>query len=147
MKNAVTLTMALVMLIFSNTQARKATTDDMLTINYDLNTYLNAVGRGRIEGLSKILADDLKCTIKYTGKSYIVGKEELLKYYKSVENIAQECLINTSVINKTPDVTIARIEMKYSTFKRINFVTMVNSEKGWKITNIYSDTVQKGYKE
>jgi len=108
------------------------------TVNEDVTTYVNAISHGELKGLNALLDDHLKYSVARGSETLVFGKAEFIQSVQADKNVEQNCTISTSVDDSTPDVTIAKVEMKYEGFTRTNYVTMVNSARGWKITNIYS---------
>jgi len=108
------------------------------TVNYVVNTYVDAVSLGNYKVLGALLDDNLKYSVERGSKTLVFNKAQLLESFKQDQGIKQDCQVSTSVNDSTPDVTIVKVELKYAEFTRTNYVTMVNSAKGWKITNIYS---------
>jgi hypothetical protein len=146
MKNLKTiglLVMAIIGLGKAKANDIKQNDDDRLSVNYAVNVYVDAISYGHINGLDKILDDNVKYTLVRENGNMVFGKDDILTYFKHVEDIEQNCLVTTVTDDRTPDVTIMKVYQKYPSFTRINYVTMVNSSKGWKITNIYSTMQQK----
>jgi len=112
--------------------------DTKLTVNYAVNTYVDAISLGNYKEMTALLDDNLKYSIERGTKTMVFNKAQFLESIKGDQGVKQDCEVSTSVNDSTPDVTIVKVEMKYADFTRTNYVTMVNSAKGWKITNIYS---------
>ncbi|WP_295653390.1 nuclear transport factor 2 family protein [uncultured Mucilaginibacter sp.] len=140
MKTLKTTILGLLMLVaFGAAKANVVKLDDSkLTVNYAVNTYVDAVSLGNYKELSSLLDDNLKYSIERGNKTLVFNKAQLLESFKQEQGVKQDCEVSTSVNDSTPDVTIVKVEMKYADFTRTNYVTLVNSAKGWKITNIYS---------
>jgi hypothetical protein len=146
MKNLKTIIPLVVMVIFfgaAKANDIKRNDDDRRSVNYVVNVYVDALSHGRINDLDKILDDSLKYTLVRENDPMILGKEDMLIFFKHVKGIEQNCLVTAVTKDKTPDVTIMKVYQKYPSFTWINYVTMVNSNRGWKITNIYSTMQQK----
>ncbi len=138
MKNFKTIILASI-IILSNSLARAGrVNDDELSVNYAINIYADAISIGKIDGLDKVLDDNLKYTLEKPDGNLILTKYDAVTFYKKVEGIDQHCQVTVTSQDKTPDVTMVKVYAKYATFTRLNYVTMVNSNHGWKITNIYS---------
>ncbi|MBW4888158.1 nuclear transport factor 2 family protein [Mucilaginibacter sp. HMF5004] len=112
--------------------------DDKMSVNYAVNVYVDAISRGHVKELAPLLDDNLKYSIEQGSKTVVFSKSEFLESLKADQNVEQNCLVTTTVNESTPDVAIVKVDMKYAGFTRTNFVTLTNSSKGWKVTNIYS---------
>jgi hypothetical protein len=136
-------TTILALLIVVSFGAAKANTiynnnDDRMSVNYAVNTYVSAISRGHVKELNNLLDDNLKYSIERGKKTLVFSKAEYLESLKADQGVEQDCLVTTTVNDTTPDVTIVKVDMKYADFTRTNYVTLTNSSKGWKVTNIYS---------
>ena len=120
--------------------AVKASTNDntKLTPTYAVNTYVDAMTRGRLSGLNDVLDNSvLFSTVR--GKQVLsFDKKQMLDYFKTTRNTEQQCTTSTSVVESTASIAIVKVDMKYENFVRSNYITIANTGNGWKITNVYS---------
>lgn len=130
----------LVVLAFGAAKAKTVypNTDDKTSVTYAVNTYVSAISQGKIKELNNLLDDNLKYSMERGSQKLVLDKAQYIESLKNNQNVEQDCLVTSTITESTPDVTLVKVEMKYAEFTRINYVTMVNSSKGWKITNIYS---------
>jgi hypothetical protein len=122
------------------TQTYKANASDngKLTQTYAVNTYVDAMTRGRLTGLNDVL-DNAASFNMVRGKQVLsFDKKQMLDYLKTNRNTEQMCTTSTSVVESTPNIAIVKVDMKYENFTRSNYVTIANTGNGWKITNVYS---------
>lgn len=118
----------------------KANTNDnsKLTQTYAVNTYVDAMTRGRLSGLNDVV-DNSASFSTVRGKQVLsFGKKQMLDYFKTNRNTEQQCTTSTSVVESTASIAIVKVDMKYDNFTRSNYVTIANTGNGWKITNVYS---------
>jgi hypothetical protein len=104
--------------------------DDRLTPNYAINTFVDAMTRGKLAGINEVLDKSVEF-------SMLRGKT-VLSFTRSNKNIEQTCTTSTSIVESNANVIIVKVAMKYSDFVRNNYVTIANTGNGWKITNVYS---------
>ena len=129
----------IVALSFNSVKASKLNTnDDKLSVNYAVNVYVDALCHGKLQALPSILADELKWTMKRGDESLVYGKAQFLENLKSTENVNQECTVTTSISETDPATDVVKIEMHYNGFTRINYVTLTDTGRGWKVTNVFS---------
>ncbi|HXI01505.1 MAG TPA: nuclear transport factor 2 family protein [Sphingobacteriaceae bacterium] len=138
MKNLTTLTAALLMVLSFSAFAADESNNQKLNMNYALKTYMDAVTHGKISGLSEILDTDVKFTNTRGNKIINYNKSEILRSFNDNQNIAQNCSTDYRVMELNSTITIVKVVMKYEEFSKISYVSMANTTKGWKITNVSS---------
>ena len=120
--------------------AAKANTNDngKLTQTYAVNTYVDAMTRGRLSGLSDVI-DNTASFSMVRGKQVLsFDKKQMLDYFKTNRNTEQVCTTSTSIVESNANIAIVKVDMKFAEFTRSNYVTIANTGNGWKITNVYS---------
>lgn len=139
MKTLKSLMLGLALLVAGAT-ANAATKIDgeNLTKNFAINTYIDAMTRGKLSGFSEVVDPSAKFSM-LRGKTMLsFGKTEIFAQLKADKNTEQDCVTSTSVVESNNDLAVVKVDMKYSTFTRSNYVTITNTGSGWKITNVYS---------
>ena len=111
---------------------------DRLSKTHAINTYIDAMSRGRLQGFNEVLDASAKFSILRGSKVMSVGKTEMLAFMKGDQNVEQTCTVSTGDVDDNNDVSVVKVDMKYNGFTRSNYVTMANTGEGWKITNVYS---------
>ena len=110
----------------------------VITRNQAISTYINAMTLGNNAGLNEVIDQSAKFSI-LRGKGVIsFDKADLMKFADQNQNIKQACTTTTTEIESNADMSVVRVDMKFENFTRSNYVTMANTEDGWKITNVYS---------
>ena len=138
MKTLKTIILGLALLAICGIAQAKNNDDNKLTPNYAINTYIDALTRGKMQGLSDVLDKTAEFSL-LRGKTVIsCDKKEMMDYFKTVQNVEQICTTSTSVIQHDDAITIVKIDMKYADFTRSNYVIVANTGNGWKITHVYS---------
>ncbi|RYG06379.1 MAG: hypothetical protein EOO07_29140 [Chitinophagaceae bacterium] len=112
--------------------------DGKLTKNNAVNTYIEAVTNGKLEGLNEVLDNNTKFCVLQGKKVMNYGKTEMLEYLGGLKNIKQTCTTTTSLVEDNSEVTVLKVDMQYTNFVRSNYVTIANTGNGWKITNVCS---------
>lgn len=140
MKTLKTLTLGLCLFLAATiAKANKISTEDKMASPYfAINTYVDAVSRGKLADLDQVIDKTAKFSM-LRGKNIIsFDKDEMLNFTKQNSNVEQTCTINTSIVNTNADVTVAKVDMVFDGFVRSNYVTLTHTGSGWKITNVYS---------
>jgi hypothetical protein len=109
-----------------------------MSVDYAVNTYVNAVTLGDIKELDGILDSNLKYSIERGNGKMVYNKAQTMDAFADDQDIQQDCITTTTVNNSAPDVTTVKVELQYVDCIRTNYVTFIKSEQGWKVTNIYS---------
>lgn len=136
MKNAKNIFTALFLLISISAFAKNDIPSVIAKINKPLTAYINAVTKGKITGLSEHLDPSVKNNISTNEKLITLNKSEFLSQIKHSENIEQNCTSSYEILETSANQAIIKIQLKYVNFIKNNIVTLNNTDKGWKITNI-----------
>lgn len=126
------------LIICGAVKANAAPINDNLTKTYAVNTYVNAITRGKLDGLNDVLDKSVKFSMLRGNDVLSFDKKEMLNFMRKDRNVQQTCLTSTHVVENSNDVAVVRVDMKYDNFVRSNYVTVANTGAGWKITNVYS---------
>jgi hypothetical protein len=138
MKTLKSVTLALALLIACNFAKAKDVPNENLTKTHAINTYVDAMTRGRISDLNQVLDGSAKFSMQ-RGKSIMrFTKKEMTEYFKNQKNIEQTCTTSTQIVEENADAAVVRVDMDFGHFTRSNYITMANTGSGWKITNVYS---------
>lgn len=109
-----------------------------LTASHAVATYVNAMTHGKLQGLNEVVDQSAKFSM-LRGKDLLsFDKKEMLSFMGKSKNVEQACTTITSVVESTADVAVIKVDMKFENFTRTNYLTVANTGKGWKITNVYS---------
>ncbi|RCH54395.1 hypothetical protein DJ568_13200 [Mucilaginibacter hurinus] len=136
MKTLKSILLGLALLITTNIV--KADDGEMLTKDYAITTYIDAVTHGKFEGLNKVLDNNVKFSMMRGKEVITFNKSDMLNSLKASKNTEQDCTVNTTTIESNGEVAIVKVDLQYSGFTRSNLVTVSNTGNGWKITNVHS---------
>lgn len=107
-----------------------------LTKNDALNTYVNAVIHGKLDGLANVLDESVKLTMHRGDNTHILNKKEILESFKATENVEQGCTYATTIVKDTPKGMVVKLEMKYDGYVRTNLLTISLDHDDFKIIKI-----------
>lgn len=136
MKTLKTLAAALLVTLSVSAFAVDGSKSEKLEMNYALNTYIDAVTRGKIAPLDEVLDKDVKFTTTRGAKIFNHSKTAMLNSLKESENVVYNCVTEFNIVESTPTMSLVKVIMKYDGFSKINYVSLANTSKGWKITNV-----------
>ena len=138
MKTLRSIMLGLALLAFCGIAKATTTPDGKLTKNYAINTYVDAMTRGRLNGLNDVLDKSVAFNMVRGKQVLSFDKQQMLDYLKTSKNTEQICVTNTSVVENNDQVAIVKVDMQYDGFTRSNYLTIANTGSGWKITSVYS---------
>jgi hypothetical protein len=141
MKTLKSIIIALALVIVCGVAKAAKTIDNdegSLLKNYAINTYIDAITHGRLNGFNEVL----DATVKFSmlrGKQVIsFSKNDMMDYLNANQNIELTCTTNTEIVESDANISVVKVDMRFDGFVRSNYVTMANTGNGWKITNVYS---------
>jgi len=138
MKTLKKIILGLAMLAFCGAVKANINEDGKLTKIHAINTYVDAMTRGKLNGFNDVL-DNSTAFNMVRGKQLLsFNKKQMLDYLQSNKNVEQLCTTSTSVVESNASIAIVKVDMKYENFTRSNYVTIAHTTNGWKITNVYS---------
>lgn len=111
---------------------------DNLTKTFAINTYVDAMTRGKLQGLNDVVDQNAKFSLLSGKKIVSFTRDEIFQSLRINKNVEQDCTTSTTIIQSNSDITVVKVDMQYERFVRSNYVTIANTGKGWKITNVYS---------
>ena len=109
-----------------------------LTENDVINTYVNAMTQGKVTGINAAFDEHATFSMLQGKKVVNISKSDMLAFFNETKGVQQNCTTSTSVIENNANNSIVRVDMQYGNHIRSNYVTMVNTEDGWKITDVYT---------
>ena len=139
MKTLKSIVLGLALLVVGS--AAKAITysdGDNLTRAFAINTYVDAITRGKLQGLNDVVDQNAKFSLLSGKKIITFTRDEIFQSLRLNKNVEQDCTTSTTIIQSNSDITVVKVDMQYERFVRSNYVTIANTGKGWKITNVYS---------
>lgn len=128
----------IVMMACGIARAGNINDEGALTKAHAINTYVDAMTRGKLDGLSDVIDPSAKFTMMQGKHIGSYGKKQMLDFLSNIKNVEEDCTTSTSTFESNTNVTVVKVDMQFSTFTRSNYVTIANTGNGWKIINVYS---------
>jgi len=138
MKTLKSITLGLILLTIFGTAKASNKPAVVLTKDYVINTYIDALSHGKMTGVKDILDANAKFSMMRGDKVINYTRAQMLGFMQENHDIEQKCTVTTSEMESNYNTSVVKVDMKYNGFVRSNFVTITNTSKGWKITNVYS---------
>lgn len=133
-----TLIVLFITLTFTAVKAGTPSTNEKLTMRYAISAYVDAFVHGRSSGLANVIDDGAKFSQSRGSKIISFNKNEILESLKNQKDVEQNCTTTSKIVENTGNLVVYKVQMKYESFSRINYVTMTDTGAGWKITNVSS---------
>jgi len=108
------------------------------TMKFSIASFIDADTRGICKGLSDIIDDNAKFNMMRSGQTLSFTKQQVVKQMEHLRGVAQNCTTTFNLMETYGNYALYKVEMKYPTFSRINYITMNECKDGWKITNVTS---------
>jgi len=112
--------------------------EGMFTKTHAINTYVDAMVRGRLDGLTDVVDPDAKFTILQGKRLVSCTKKQMMDFLEKIKNVEEDCTTSTSLVENNTELVVVKVDMQFKTFVRSNYVTIANTGNGWKIINVYS---------
>lgn len=98
--------------------------------------YIENSTSGEDHDFKELLGEDFKQYIDCDKKRFNYNKKQFLNYMKITKNVIFNCETEYSWLEQAEDFVIAKVDMKFPTFTKTDYITLSNTKEGWKITNI-----------
>ena len=101
-----------------------------------IDTYLNAVVHGNLDGIDNAIADEALFNTVRGERTTTLNKGQLIDYLKASAGAQQDCKFTATVVQDTDDTFVKKVEMNYGDFTRTDVITVQPAGNGWKITKV-----------
>lgn len=96
--------------------------------------YVGASLLGHSDYTKYMFANDF--TYSNTANSDVHGKKEYLKFLKDVKSLKLNCTQQLEVLDQMGNTAIGKVTMDFGHFSRVDYITLILSEEGWKISKV-----------
>lgn len=137
MKSLIKILFAAIVLITASTFA-KAEIDgaSKKAATNTLHQYIATTTQGKVENIDDLFSDQFRHNINGHAKVITHTKEQVVQFLKGRKNLQEDCIASYRVIEQNETCAIARVEMKYLKFTRINYVTLSREGSKWKVSQV-----------
>jgi len=101
-----------------------------------ISQYIQCTTQGEVGGISQLLDENFKECMPLKGKTVIYSKEQVVSFLRSTKGLVQNCTTDYSWVESSDKVAIAKVEMKYPDFTRVDYITLNNIGGAWKVTHV-----------
>lgn len=137
MKSSIKLFLAAIMFISATAFASAETrTLNKVATASTIDRYIDANTKGNTAYLTTLFSPDLNYQVNNRGKVVVHEREHLIHLLQGQKNIKQNCSTSYTLIDQNDHNAIAKIEMKYEGFTKVDYVSLINDGKYWKINSV-----------
>lgn len=109
---------------------------DNATKDQVINTYLNAIVHGKLDGVSNAIDDDAQFYVKRGEIVRTLSKSQVLGSLQATANVEQDCQCTKSVFQDDDLKKVVKVDIKYADYTRTDVITAEPAGSGWKITKV-----------
>lgn len=147
MKNLVK-TFAIAGLLFASSVTAFAVDKDKDKLNTAVienvvDAYINTTVKGNVEHVDDLFGKDFTQKFNTEYKQAPIARASYIKQLKSQKGITFNCDTDYQVVETAGKYTLAKVSLNFSNFKRTDYLTMIQDQDGWKITEVNSVYEQK----
>ncbi|OYD42902.1 hypothetical protein CHU00_17750 [Sphingobacterium cellulitidis] len=147
MKNLVK-TFAIAGLLFASSLTAFAIDKDKDKLNNAVvenvvDAYINSSVKGDVEHVDNLFADNFSLKYNTEYNQAPLSKSSYIKQIKGQKGVTFNCDSDYQIVEKAGKYSLAKVTLDFSNFKRTDYLTMVQDNEGWKITEVNSVFEQK----
>lgn len=142
MKNLVK-TFAIAGLLFASSLTAFAIDKDKDKLNNAVvenvvDAYINSSVKGDVEHVDNLFSDNFSLKYNTEYNQAPLSKSSYIKQIKGQKGVTFNCDSDYQIVEKAGKYSLAKVTLDFSNFKRTDYLTMVQDNEGWKITEVNS---------
>lgn len=100
--------------------------------------YIDLLCAGDMESVDYLFDQQLTYEVSNNGKVTKYSRQQLIDHMKQGKGIQQDCRTNYAIVESCGDYALAKVEMKYDSFSRVDYVTLNRYGNEWKVSQVTS---------
>jgi len=137
MKTLMTTFLAVIIFMSASAFTKAETKSSRLaTADNSVNLYIETITNGNVENINGLFASQFVQNTNANGKIITHNKEQVIGFIKSQKNVKQDCHTTYAVMEQSGDYTLAKVEMKYNGFTKVDYVTLSKEGADWKVNQV-----------
>ena len=137
MKTLMTTFLAAIIFVSASAFTKAETKSSRLaTADNSVNLYIETIANGNVENIDGLFSTQFIQHTNANGKVTTHSKEQILSFIKGQKNVKQDCSTTYAVMEQNGDYTLAKVEMKYSGFTKVDYVTLSKEGADWKVNQV-----------
>ena len=113
-----------------NKSSRLATADN------SVNLYIETITNGNVENINELFGSQFIQNTSANGKVTTHNKEQVIGFIKGQKNVKQNCNATYTLMEQSGDYAVAKVEMKYRDFTKVDYVTLSKEGTDWKVNQV-----------
>jgi len=101
-----------------------------------VNLYIETITNGNVENMNELFASQFLQNTNANGKVTTHNKEQVIGFIKGQKNVKQDCSTTYTLLEKSGDYSIAKVEMKYHDFTKVDYVTLTKEGADCKVNQV-----------
>jgi len=127
-------------MILANTKAEPI---KFLKAESIIDHYIDATTNGETSLLKYLFTEDFKFSSPNNSNKEQVTRSTYIKHLKGTKGLKLDVTTSYTFVEKNNDCSIVRVESKFEKFSKYEYVTLCNTNEGWKIRNIVATYPEK----
>jgi hypothetical protein len=138
MKMTIRTALAIIIVVAANTSSAKANMKESISqaASHALARYVETVVYGMVENIGELFSDQFRQRTNVNGKVITHTKSQVINFIKKHKHIKQDCITSYAIIEQSATCFIAKVEMKYFEFTRVDYLTVGPEGKKWKVNQV-----------
>lgn len=99
-----------------------------------VNVYLEAITLGTTDLNKYLFAEDFE--YRNTANNDVYRKAAYSKYLRDNKGVKFDCETTYEILDESGRACLAKATMKFSNFTRVDYITLNQSEDGWKVSKV-----------
>lgn len=139
MKKLINLLFATILIVSTSAFVRAETGAERLnTADKALNLYVAAITQGETQYANELFSEQYRQHSSNQSKSFSHNKQDVIAFLKGNKNIKQNCSTTYHIVETSTSYVLARVEMKYEGFSKIDLVSLSMENGNWKVNQVMS---------
>ncbi len=109
---------------------------DIAEVNHTLEQYVATVSQGQADHLDRLFSDAFVLRVNGNAKPTAYNKAQVIDLLKGNKNIKQQCSTTYSIVDENNGCSIAKVEMKYQNFTKVDYVTITKDAAGYQVSQV-----------
>ncbi|MFD1772294.1 nuclear transport factor 2 family protein [Sphingobacterium suaedae] len=106
-----------------------------------ITTYLEATTLGSVDMNKFLFSEDFEYRNTANGDTF--GKKEYTKFLKAHKGITFDCETAYEILDQSGQACVAKATMKFANFTRVDYITLDQTEDGWKVSKVVTSYPEK----
>lgn len=96
--------------------------------------YVEALTTGNIEYNKHLFTSDFE--YRNTANNEVVSRSKYINFLKENKGLKYNCITSYDILDQTGNTSVAKATMKFDHFTRVDYITMQQSQDGWKVSKV-----------